>query len=1012
MIKITDKIVIYDNPDLLEVSGIELSASDISPYIGSRKKLRIMADRFHFNAPITVPMGDVMLVARHVLGGDAAILNVSGTNGLDAPSTPKPTPVNAKSPAPNGENGRDVGKPGGTITLVAMRVEGALSLSSNGGKGGRGQPGGNAASGTPPNPDNVDNKTGGDGGPAGPIGAAGASRDSGNGGVIKLFVNQGGETIKSSVMGGPVVPAVSHGNAGKPGAAGKGGVEWECYTICDRPSATSPATLAASAVTSDAAQDLPGTPEVLRCYQSCRKTGRRKPNGTAGAPSKAITAPPVAGKAGQDGVLETGDLSAHGAEVPLRGLRLLMLEAEMLHIRATATASDMDTQDEMLSASNIAGFVFVACLGSKNPAVVEIGNRASALMHRISTGSPPEGTRGQEVPLTPLPVLMESLRISLESRWRGLAYIEPLKEDTRTEAAVSLAIKEVTGQAAVMRSEGNTRLAELAARRQVVVDTVDQLSSSFHVVWQEVNEANKAFLEEVARKNPCADFLNVVIVVATVAVTVISAGSAAAGAIAAGSEILAYIDRDETRKATYEAEIKKAGGLKTRLDGYAKGAQDLAKNAQKLKELLGGDALTPPQDHVRVGMTREDFNKMIEPYRGMGATEELKRRMDRFFSLTETRNSLLIEHDQIVVETAATRAGMVKAQEQADDLVDREGAALIDSTIDAYEAALWLDLEVGKRLMGHLQAANKAFEYLALRPRPMHLQTTRGDNLESEFSRLVHDIAMHRQDQLSWESVCEITISNATHPETFSAFLKGDEAFVSLMPEHVPPAQKGRWDERAFAVGIKINGIKASSAKPVALTARMISCGIAWFKTQSGEPVSMRTPRRDTDNIPVTTALDLVKVRESRNMIGTEKATVMASPYGIWNVRMPGISALLKRSSAAEQKELLGRFSLTFCFIGETRLSDKLSALMTTRRQELLPRLPRVRLDPLESIDMVDRAYEEEERISVVTDLQETWRGSPMETAALVRLVEDMTHVEVIYPETEDPKTKATVDAN
>lgn len=78
----------------------------------------------------------------------------------------------------------------------------------------------------------------------------------------------------------------------------------------------------------------------------------------------------------------------------------------------------------------------------------------------------------------------------------------------------------------------------------------------------------------------------------------------------------------------------------------------------------------------------------IEPYRGMGATEELKRRMDRFFSLTETRNSLLLEHDQIVIETAAIRAGIESAQKQVDDLVGKDGAELIEASIEAYEAAL------------------------------------------------------------------------------------------------------------------------------------------------------------------------------------------------------------------------------------------------------------------------------------------------------------------------------------
>lgn len=972
MIKITDSVVIYDSPELLEVSGVELAASDIIPAIGARKTVRIMADRFHLNGMLAVPEGEVTLMARHIIGSEGAGIDVSGTNGRDAPDTPKPKPTDANAPAPDGMDGPDEGGDAGTIVLVAQRFDGISSLVANGGRGSRGQPGGNAADGAPGRPSDKVNHQGGNGGDAGPIGRAGASRNSGNGGTVRIFANVGSGGISTSVVGGPEVPSVNHGRPGRPGEKGRGGKEKVCVEVDDR---------GVYSVGS----------EVFARRLSCRFTGQRLPNGRNGAPSPQIEAAPVSGLKGQDGQVVTGEPAAHGAVVPLRGLRLLLLEAEMLHIQAAG--SGQDAQQAMLASAEMAGFVLVMCLGSANPAVSEVAARASALMHRIASGSPPEGTRGLEVSLTPLTSLLETLRYTLESRWRGTTYIDALKADSRDEQTIRNAINEVQRQAIALRSDGDARLLELRKRRKTVVDTIDGLSSNFQILWKEVLDADQAFQDEVRRKNPCAEFLDIAIVVASIAVTVISGGAAAASAVAAGGEVLSYITEDEERKKAYQAGIKEAGGLKTRLQGYAKDAQDFVDRAQDLKEFLGGDALTPPGDQVKIAMSREDFNNMIEPYRELSTAEELKRRMDRFLSLTETRNSLLLEHDQIVVETAAIRAQMDAAKQQVDELVGNEGAAVIDTTIEAYEAALWLDLEVGKRVMGLLQAANRAYEYLSLKPRTMNLSTTRGDNLENEYSRLISDSALIlRPDELSRDAVCEITISRATHPETFEALASG-AAIVSLMPEHVPEPQKDRWDERAYAVGIKINGLRTRPRDPVVLQASMVSCGIAWFRNRGGAQISMRVPMRDATDVPVSTALDLNEVRASRNLLGVEIGTVEASPYGLWQLRIPGIEEHLREGG-------IDQVSLTFCFIGTARISHKVAALVDARRQELLPLLEPLKHDflglsiGLQANMPVDDA---EEYISSVEDLHGAWPDSPLEDAMLVRRIEDATYVPIMW---------------
>lgn len=599
-----------------------------------------------------------------------------------------------------------------------------------------------------------------------------------------------------------------------------------------------------------------------------------------------------------------------------------------------------------------------------------------------------------EVSLTPLTSLLETVRYTLESRWRGTTFIDALKADSREEQTVRNAIYEVQRESNTVRSEGDARLLELLKRRKTVVDTIDGLSSNYQGLWKEVLDADQEFQEEVRRKNPCAEFLDIAIVVAAIAITVISGGAAAASVVAAGGEVLKYITEDEERKKAYQADIKKAGGLKTKLVGSSKDVQGFVDKVEKLKEWLGGDALTPPGDQVKVAMSREDFNNMIEPYRHLSSAEVLKQRMDRFLSLTETRNSLLLEHDQIVVEIAAVRAQMNAAKQRVDELVGKEGAALIDATVEAYEAALWLDLEVGKRVMGLLQTANRAYEYLSLMPRTMNLSTTRGDNLENEFSRLISDVVTFRPGELSRDAVCEITISRKTHPETFDGLVSG-KAIVSLMPEHVPEPQKNRWDERASAVGVKINGLRTRRRSPIVLRATMVSCGIAWFRNRGGEQISMRVPMRDATDVPVSTALDLNEVRVSRNLLGAEAGTVESSPYGLWQLRIPGIEEHLQGARGDQ-------ISLTFCFIGTARVSHEVAALIAARRQELFLLLERPKQDILGfglGLQRDAPVAETEEYDSAVEDLHSVWPGSPLEDAMLTRLAEDATYVPTVWSE-------------
>lgn len=971
MIKITDKISIYDTPEMLEVSGRELSASEIVPFIGGRSDVRITADVLHIDTVIPAPGGVVTVVARMVIGGDGAVIDVSGVNGRDAPKTRKPKPIDTSVPAPNGAKGVAAGGNGGRIALLAQLVEGKIRLLAAGGRGGKGQDGGDAADGKHGLPDDQVNQAGGNGSPAGPIGRAGDSRNSGNGGEVAIFVDQGSEGLEAVVTGGPEVPAAQHGKPGTPGRGGKGGKIVRFVPTDNGPTAT----------------PIDDAPKFIS-YRSRGweriDTGRREADGQPGSKSPAIKGNPVSGKPGRDGMIFRGEIGAHAVPLSTRGLKLLLINAEMLHLEATTPYEN--GQEKALAASELAGWIFIISLAVPSIDAADLAGRASSLIHRIAVGLPPEGALGLEVPIRPIDSLLESLKTILESRWRGSGYINELKADTRTEETIRGAIAAIGAEAGTIRTEGEARFRMIDARRNEIVETIDGLSSSYQNVWLQVQKAEGRFRAAATQGNPCAAFLEIVIVVAAVAVTVMSAGSATAAAIAAGGQALAYIEKDKARKEAYDAEVKQLGGLKTELKGYAKDAQALADAAKNLKKILGGDETSPPQDHVKIGMTRKDFNDMISPYRGSAATEEFKREMDKFFSLTETRNSLLLEHDQIIVEAASIRAEIEASQRRLDNLVKKDGAALIDATIDTYEAALWLDLEVGKRVIALLQAANRAYEYLTLGPRSMDFSTTRGDHLEAEFTSLVRATALLQlPEQLNRATTCEVTIDKSSHEEVFLRLQSGEPAYVSLMAEHVAAPQRTRWDERAHSVGIKIAGLKTKRGAPLVFQAKLISCGVAWFVDQTGNQISMRVPRRGVV-CDTSTALDLDNVIASRNLLDAIDAVVPTSPFGLWRLEIPGI-----------EKHIGKVTSLTFCFAGTSRIFHNVAAEVDRGRgrQQYLAR-PSFDAFALASVTAVPAMGDhpaEQVHEGRVEDLREVQAGSPREEAELIRMVEDILYV-------------------
>lgn len=427
-------------------------------------------------------------------------------------------------------------------------------------------------------------------------------------------------------------------------------------------------------------------------------------------------------------------------------------------------------------------------------------------------------------------------------------------------------------------------------------------------------------------KNPCASFLNVVIAVSMVAVTVATGGATAASIVAGGAEAFQWLSKNEKAKKELGEVIADANQIKTRLEGYAKDAQGVADAAARAKDFLGGDEQKPPSDQVKVSMSREDFNRMIEPYKNMAQAQYLRALMEKFFSMTETRNSLLLEHTQLIVELTTIRSEIATAQRHRDELERLQGSALLARIGDVYEAALWADLEVGRRHLAALAEANSAFVYEWRRDRVVDLSSTRADHIENQYSAMLDDRRRIPEDN-SLAAVCEFTLDPVSHREVFDQ-LRKDRAQLSLMPGHVDRVHSNRWDERAFSVGIRL--VFPADYLPkqaIETTAMLTSMGLSWFKDENAQVVAMKVPRRGA-RFTARRTLDMDLVHEERNLMDARADIVEIAPYGVWSLHLPGISEHIKHLQkihivfagtarySAEMRVSLRRF-------GDVLLADK-----------------------------------------------------------------------------------------
>ena len=891
-IRITEDRVILDSETSLEICAQDISASEINPRIGGRKQVVVHADVLRLDTPIVAPGAAITLIARKAHGGPQATIIVSGIDGVDAVETPPPTPLDTSVAAPNGSDGGAAGN-AGSIDILFKDLEGALALVAVGGRGGRAQPGADGANGMHGNPHDEINTIGGAGGDAGAPGRAGVPGASGDGGQVRIYVDSGNELVSTQLTGGELVSGAAHGKPGAPGEGGVGGHIEECIP--------KPGVLSLDSV-------------LLMLDMDCGISSDRMASGPRGKAAAPINDPVPVGKPGNPGTTIKSPVFNHKLSIPLRGLKLLALDADMCHL-----------QGKEVEAATKAAWLFAISSDSPEPQAQEVRMRLASTLGRIASGIPPVGIQGVYCSMRPIDFHLDSLKRRLESRSRLRYYLAEMRAENLQAETVQRTLNDVIDHAALVTTRGKNRHDEVDKRLKDVSTKLAALAASYVAIWREVQTANDDFKDAVAQKSPCGDFLNVVIAVSLVVSTVASGGATAASVIGGGAQAFQWLNKDSKTKKDYTDLINNSEEVKTRLEGIAKGVKDVADFARSVKEFLGGNELQPPSDQVRINMSREDFNSMIEPYKGMAETDRLRVIMDKFFAMIETRNSLLIESTQLITELASIRSVIATAERQRDELEKTDGSVLLTKIGDVYEAAMWADLEVGKSQLSALAEANSAFEYDWIELRSVDLSSTRPDHIEKQYELMLDDRRRTPVD-VSLNAICEIQIDGASHPEVFKQ-LASDRAFVSLMPTNVAKAQHSRWDERAFSMGIQLVFESDYIANQVInIPAIFTNTGVSWFKPAKGQMVVLKVPKRSS-RCKASSRLDLHVVYEERNFMDVRTDLVDVSPYGVWLLQLPGIAEHLDHLQA-----------IRFVFVGSARHTPETRVAIRQHGEAILKR--------------------------------------------------------------------------
>lgn len=518
--------------------------------------------------------------------------------------------------------------------------------------------------------------------------------------------------------------------------------------------------------------------------------GNRGNTGDAGDPR---TEPIPQGTAGQEGSVGAASVDEfqHLPVAPNIGWLVEYLhKAELDYVN-----QQMEPCVEKLGwIAQLLDMVSRSSIDTVNPdSFMPIRQKLAALTNSIEQGLDPFGRGRNYVPLTTYSFLRENAeRIITHARHietKHQSLTEELKDQNTAREAAFQAIHDMEATLA--------RQKQLVDAEHEAIKDLQNRSNSLYAeleaAWTELNDAADEFKQAITQEAGCGfeDVLQFGMMVATV-VSTGGAGIAMVGAVKTSIDGINKINQAPSEEGTWFemmdsdfkaiAEVVKPAGA-----SINEFKTSYATSKKLIDERFGTDASqevgpsSPSNDYVKLVAAKEDFDREIQPFLKMDAARRYKQQMDLFVSTAETRNNLILEHDEKLSHALSMWSNMATQRAETSEILAR-----LDVDFELPEVTNFLGRSLQRikwDLVRTVTSLAKSIEYMSMKPIEVAIDDRSVASIETSLASIdgVHRRVMSEfaQGKIPFQGI-EVRLKDILTDKQKETLIRGEVAVFSL----------------------------------------------------------------------------------------------------------------------------------------------------------------------------------------------------------------------------------------
>lgn len=623
----------------------------------------------------------------------------------------------------------------------------------------------------------------------------------------------------------------------------------------------------------------------------CHETGRQ-PDGQPG-PVGAAAAAGNTGAVGGAGIGSVTPLSWDllASRVPIRMATRQLHRAELEYL-----AERVDSSSRILTFLER-----VAAAGTRDqgePEQIEwaaILSRTRALLAQMTAGLDYYGLTRNFVPLVTLDaykdVIRELLRLGTHIEQTHDRY---WAEEISAEAKLRELDEAFAASSALVLS-ARTELTKLNQNATAAQDSVRLLAQALDSQERALRDGDVEFREAVAANAGC-DFGEVLKFVSTV----VSVGRAVAGDVTA---IVGAIAPNAVAPADRPQVGAGLRGIVDTVKVVRGGIEDMRTQYHSIRNLIDAE-----RDAAKLIVTRDDFERQLEPYLALPAALRYRERLRLFVATAQSMNQKTLEHTSL----------RIAAQSSAAEIARREAevARVRTATVAARDPSISECVTFMRRLLDQaktdlvraLHSESRAYEFWALEEQRFVFDDRNMAALESTHARILalELAAMERRNgAASAFHGIEVRRTIEQLPEQFAALTRGEKVAIAIDETEVDFE-----DIASVAVTeavVRLEGV-VPRQRPIRLT--LTHSGRSRFRTEDGS-IREYTHRPRTASLRFRVGNPDEHLFDTTNNLGGQDGRYAdISPFSVWFLEIP---------SQLNDADLSGVRALTIVFKGHFR---------------------------------------------------------------------------------------------